>query len=84
MSIQPLPPEVIAQIESSIVITNLNSVICELLKNSLDANATRVEITVDHSKGGCVVEDDGFGILPSEFVDEGGLGRLYCRSTPVI
>lgn len=77
MSIQPLPADVIAQIKSSIAITNLNSVVCELLKNSLDAGATKVDISVDHSKGNCIVEDDGLGISPVEFGENGSLGKLY-------
>ncbi len=82
MSIQPLPPEVIAQIKSSTMITSLNGVVCELLKNSLDASSRKVEITVDYSRGSCVLEDDGLGILPSEFGEEGCLGKLYRENTP--
>jgi DNA mismatch repair protein MLH3 len=81
MSIRPLPPEVIAQIKSSTTITSLNGVVCELLKNSLDASSRKVEITVDYSRGSCVLEDDGLGILPSEFGEEGGLGKLYRENT---
>jgi len=77
MSIQALPPDVIAQIKSATTITNLNGVVCELLKNSLDAGSTKVDISVDYGRGGCIVEDDGLGILPSEFGENGGLGKLY-------
>ena len=77
MSIQPLPEDVIAQIKSSTTITSLNGVIFELLKNSLDAGSTKVDISVDYNRGGCVVEDDGLGILPSEFWENGGLGKLH-------
>lgn len=77
MSIQPLPPEVIAQIKSSVTITSLNEVVFELIKNSLDAGSTKIDITVDYSRGGCAVEDNGLGIHPSEFKENGGLGKLY-------
>jgi len=77
MSIQALPPDVIAQIKSSIAITSLNGVVCELLKNSLDASSTRIDISVDYAKGSCIIEDDGLGILPAEFREAGGLGKLY-------
>ncbi len=77
MSIQPLPPDVIAQIKSSISITSLNTVICELMKNSLDAGSTKIDIIVDYERGSCTVEDNGLGILPSEFADGGSLGKLY-------
>lgn len=77
MSIQQLPEEVIAQIKSSTTITSLNGVILELMKNSLDAGSTKIDVTVDYSRGGCLVEDNGSGILPSEFGSTGGLGKLY-------
>ena len=83
MSIQPLPPAVIAQIKSSTTITNLNSVVTGLLKNSLDAGSKKIDINVDYGRGGCVVEDDGLGILPSEFGENGGLGKLY-RKGPAL
>jgi DNA mismatch repair protein MLH3 len=77
MSIQPLPPDVVAQIKSSTVITSLNGVVSELVQNSLDAESTKINISVDYARGGCVVEDDGLGIPPSEFRPEGGLGKMH-------
>ncbi|KKK21887.1 hypothetical protein P175DRAFT_0512502 [Aspergillus ochraceoroseus IBT 24754] len=78
--IQPLPPQVAAQIKSSTSITNLNGVIVELVKNSLDANACTIFVTVDYRRGGCVVEDDGDGILRAEFEPDGGLGGAHHTS----
>ncbi|RDL37969.1 uncharacterized protein BP5553_05402 [Venustampulla echinocandica] len=80
MSIQPLPPNVISQIKSATTITSLNGVVCELMKNSLDAGSTKIDIAVDYARGACDVEDDGLGILPSEFRESGGLGKLYHTS----
>ncbi|KAJ8124708.1 hypothetical protein O1611_g8932 [Lasiodiplodia mahajangana] len=80
MSIRPLPDSVIAQIKSSTTITSLNGVVCGLLRNSLDAGATRVTISVDYVRGNCLVEDDGVGILPAEFKSSGGLGKLHFTS----
>jgi DNA mismatch repair protein MLH3 len=77
-SILPLPAEVIAQIKASTAIVSLAGVVLELLKNSLDAKATKIEAAVDFARGGCSVEDDGLGIPPLEFREEGGLGKLYC------
>lgn len=77
MSIQLLPPDVVAQIKSSTTITSLNGVVSELIKNSLDAGATKITIDIDYARGGCIVEDDGLGILPSEFAEGGGLGKIY-------
>ncbi|KAL4906397.1 hypothetical protein BDW74DRAFT_150252 [Aspergillus multicolor] len=78
--IQPLPREVAAKIKSSTSITHLNAVILDLVKNALDANAQSIFVTVDYRRGGCVVEDDGAGILPIEFELEGGLGKSYHTS----
>ncbi|KAL6706169.1 DNA mismatch repair protein [Coniothyrium glycines] len=78
--IQPLPHHVVAQIKSSAVVTSLNGVVLQLVKNSLDAKATKVDVTIDHARGSCVVEDDGHGIVPAEFTLSGSLGRPYCTS----
>lgn len=83
MSIKPLPGDVVAQIKSSVVITSLNNVICGLIKNSLDAAATKINVSIDFSRGNCSVEDDGNGIQPTEFDQDGGLGQLHCMSDPV-
>lgn len=80
--ILPLPADAIAQIKSSIAITSLNTVAIELLKNSLDAHSTNIEITVDYCRGNCVVEDDGLGIPPLEFKESGGLGKLHRKYLP--
>lgn len=79
MSIKPLPANVVAQIKSSVVITSLNNVICGLIKNSLDAEATKINLSLDYSRGNCSVEDNGSGIPSSEFRDDGGLGQLHCK-----
>lgn len=78
MSIKLLPGDVVAQIKSSVVITSLNNVITGLITNSLDAAATKINISVDYSRGNCSVEDNGNGIPPSEFSEDGGLGQLHC------
>ncbi|CAD0108603.1 unnamed protein product [Aureobasidium uvarum] len=79
-AILPLPEDVVAQIKSSTTITNLNQVVLGLFENSLDAQATKVDVFVDFRRGGCTVEDNGIGILPSEFRETGGLGRVYHTS----
>lgn len=81
--IRPLPPEVIAQIKSSIIITKLSDVVIGLVRNSLDASATRISIIVDFARGGCEVEDDGEGIISEEFGDGGGLGLPYSTHRPL-
>ena len=78
--ILPLPSDVTARIQSSATITSLNQVILGLVENSLDAQATKLEIDVDFFRGSCVVEDDGLGIPPSEFLPDGGLGKMHHTS----
>ncbi|KAL9008755.1 MAG: hypothetical protein Q9173_006152 [Seirophora scorigena] len=82
-AIQPLPEEVAAQIKSSATLTSLEDVIVGLVKNSLDAGSRRIDISVDFSRGGCTVEDDGCGISPGEFLDTGGLGKAFHTSKHV-
>ncbi|KAJ5718179.1 hypothetical protein N7488_003825 [Penicillium malachiteum] len=79
-AIQALPPDVAAKIKSSTSITNLNGVILELLKNALDAGAKTVHISVDFKRGGCIVEDDGTGIRPTEFETTGAIGKAHHTS----
>ncbi|KAI0518373.1 hypothetical protein F5B22DRAFT_600961 [Xylaria bambusicola] len=80
MSIQPLPDDVVAQIKSSTAITTLNGAVCGLVRNSLDAGASKVNISIDYVRGNCCVEDDGLGIPPAEFHPRGGLGKLHFTS----
>ncbi len=75
--ITPLPNAARAQIHSSSKINSLNEVILSLLQNSLDAGATKVAIEVDYHRRGCIVDDNGLGILPAEFDEDGGLGKAY-------
>ncbi|KAJ5214482.1 hypothetical protein N7449_001651 [Penicillium cf. viridicatum] len=78
--IRALPSDVIAKINSSTSIVHLTGVILELVKNSLDANAHTVFVTVDFKRGGCIVEDDGDGIPSIEFEVAGGLGKAHHTS----
>lgn len=78
--ILPLSAEAIAQIHSSKHITSLRGVVLALLENSLDAGATRVEISIDWRRGGATINDNGTGIPSTEFSEDGSLGKLYCTS----
>jgi DNA mismatch repair protein MLH3 len=75
--IKPLPSAVISQIKSSVALTALREVVLRLVENSLDAGATRIDVSVSFPKGNCTVEDDGCGIHPAEFSEFGGLGKRY-------
>jgi len=83
MSIRQLPDHVVDKLKSSAAVTSLNSVVCGLITNSLDASATRINVRLDFVRGDCLVEDDGIGIEPREFLEDGGLGKLHRMSAPV-
>lgn len=73
MSIKRLPEEAATQIQASGRLRSLNSVICGLVKNSLDAGASQIQIHVWYRRRRCEVDDNGLGIPPSEFREEEGL-----------
>ena len=78
--ILPLPEDVTAQITSSTTIPSLTSVVIGLIENALDAGAGKVDISVDFRRAACAVEDDGNGIEPKEFAEDGGLGKRFYTS----
>lgn len=82
--ILPLPDHVISQIKSSITITSLTAVIHGLVENSLDAQATKINVSLSFIKGNCTVEDDGHGIHPDEFTEAGAIGKRFRPSNPFV
>ena len=78
--ILPLSEDAISRINSSKQITSLSGVILALLENALDADATKVDISVNFARGSCIVEDNGTGIPSAEFLKHGGLGKIHHTS----
>ncbi|KAL6931051.1 hypothetical protein ACO0R3_004175 [Hanseniaspora guilliermondii] len=67
-NIKAISDDDIHSITSGQVITDVNSIIKELLENSIDANSKNIEITLkDYCLNGIEIKDDGHGIREDDF-----------------
>jgi len=84
-AIHSLPFQTRSLLRSTTILTSLPQLISELIQNSLDAGASRIEVGVDVEQWQCWVRDDGHGMeredmgLLARGGEEGRYGELLWK-----
>ena len=66
--IKQLSEDLIKKIAAGEVVERPASVVKELVENSIDAHATKIEINIEHGGKYIKVSDNGSGIAPDDFL----------------
>ncbi|KAG0671529.1 DNA mismatch repair protein [Maudiozyma exigua] len=70
-SIKNLPSDVLNKLQSQVHVPTLSSAINELIQNSIDANASSINVVIDTQTLSFQITDDGEGISPSDMTQIG-------------
>lgn len=84
-AIERLPLLTQTKLRSTQILTSFVQIVSELLQNSLDANASHIEVGLDCKEWTCWVSDNGRGISKEDLeylVQEGEAGRYSESSLP--
>jgi signal transduction histidine kinase len=73
-----LPLQTIERIRSEYTITNFSQIIEELVQNSIDANATKIELEINLSKSSLTIQDNGDGISKQNL---SAIGTRFSKSS---
>lgn len=74
-SLNRLPATTQSKLRSTQILVSLPQIISELVQNSLDAEATQIDVGVDCDAWSCWVRDDGVGMSKSDLAAFESAGR---------
>lgn len=77
-SIHRLDQKVLKLLRSQVSTVSIASAVTELVQNSIDAAATKVDVVIDISKASFMVCDDGSGMVPAD-LDQLGLHNVTSK-----